>query len=161
MASCGSMPTVLIVHHTPSPGLDTLMRSAVEGASNDQLDGIDVEVRPALGATASDVLAADGYVLGTPANLGYMSGALKHFFDTVYYPCLDATRGRPYGLYVHGNNDVDGAIASVEKVVTGLAWKAVAEPVRVIGDTSTAATDACWELGATVAAHVALEGPPS
>jgi multimeric flavodoxin WrbA len=47
--------------------------------------------RPALSATALDVLQADGYILGTPANLGYMSGALKHFFDQIYYPCLDET----------------------------------------------------------------------
>lgn len=150
------MPTVLIVHHTPSPTLDTLLRAVVDGAGTDQLDGIEVEVRPALSATASDVLAADGYVLGTPANLGYMSGALKHFFDTVYYPCLDATRGRPYGLYVHGNNDVDGAIASVDKVVTGLAWRSAAETVKVIGDPVAADAEACWELGATVAANLVL-----
>ena len=79
------------------------------------------------------MLEADGYVLGTPANLGSMSGALKHFFDTIYYPCLDATERRPSGLYVHGNNDVDGARASVERIVTGLGWRAVAAPVRVIG----------------------------
>ena len=53
------------------------------------------------------MLEADGYLLGTPANLGYMSGALKHFFDQIYYPCLDATSGRPFGVYVHGNNDTD------------------------------------------------------
>ena len=43
-----------------------------------------------------------------------MSGALKVFFDVAYYPCLDATGGRPYGLWVHGNNDVDGAVRAVE-----------------------------------------------
>jgi multimeric flavodoxin WrbA len=58
---------------------------------------VEVVVRPALHATASDVLDADGYLLGTPANLGSMAGALKHFFDTIYYPCLTATVGRPYG----------------------------------------------------------------
>jgi NAD(P)H-dependent FMN reductase len=42
-----------------------------------------VVIRPALTAAAADVLAADGYLLGTPANIGYMSGALKHFFCSV------------------------------------------------------------------------------
>jgi multimeric flavodoxin WrbA len=41
------------------------------------------------------VLEADGYPLGTPANLGYMSRALKHFFDQIYYPCPEAARPNP------------------------------------------------------------------
>ena len=148
------MPRVLVVHHTPSPTLDTLFRAVVEGAGNDQLEGIEVVARPALTASAVDVLEADGYVLGTPANLGSMSGALKHFFDSSYYPCLDATRGRPWGLYVHGSNDVDGAIAAVERIVSGLAWRAVSEPVRCLGQADGGDRDACWELGATVAANL-------
>src|SRR3712207_7987891 len=68
----------------------------------------------------SDLLAADGVLLGTPANIGYMSGALKHFFDTVYYPCLDATVGLPYGVYVHGNDDTAGALRSIERITGAL-----------------------------------------
>src|SRR3712207_9074428 len=71
--------------------------------------------------------SADGVLLGTPANIGYMSGALKHFFDTVYYPCLDATVGLPYGVYVHGNDDTAGALRSIERITGALRWKKVAE----------------------------------
>ena len=149
------MPRILVVHHTVSPPLDTLMRAVVDGATRPELPGVEVVTRPALTASAVDVLEADGYVLGTPANLGWMSGALKHFFDSIYYPCLDATQRRPWGLYVHGNNDVDGAVAAVERIVTGLGWRAVGLPVRVIGAPTAADTDACWELGATVAATLA------
>ena len=112
--------------------------------------------RPALGATIVDVLEADGYLLGTPANFGYMSGALKHFFDQVYYPCLDATSGRPYGLWVHGNNDVDGAVRAVETITTGLQWKRAQAPVTVIGPPDKAALEACWELAAAVAAGLTM-----
>ncbi|AHI01353.1 hypothetical protein KALB_7995 [Kutzneria albida DSM 43870] len=80
------------------------------------------------------------------------SGALKHFFDTVYYPCLDATRGKPYGLYVHGDNDTSGAVKSVEMITTGLGWTRAASPVSVLGALDKAAREACWELGATLAA---------
>ena len=146
------MTRVLVVHHTVSPPLDTLLQAVLAGARTDELDDVEVVVRPALTATAVDVLEADGYVLGTPANLGTMSGALKHCFDTIYYPCLEATGGRPWGLYVHGNDDVDGAVRDVERIVTGLGWRAVAEPVRVVGAPDRDATDACWNLGATVAA---------
>ncbi len=146
------MPTLLIVHHTPSPGMRAMFEQVVAGATTDEIEGVDVVRRPALSATASDVLEADGYVLGTPANLGYISGALKHFFDTIYYPCLDSTSGRPYGLYVHGNEGPEGALRAVRSITTGLGWKAVAEPVTVSGQPDSAALEACWELGATVAA---------
>lgn len=155
------MARVLVVHHTPSPSLDALFRAVVDGAGTDQLEGIEVVARPALTCSPVDVLEADGYVLGTPANLGSMSGALKHFFDTIYYPCLDATRGRPFGLYVHGNDDVHGAVTAVERIVTGLAWQAVAAPVRITGAPQRADLDACWDLGATVAATLATTAPPT
>ena len=74
-------------------------------------------VRAPLTAAPADVLRADGYVLGTPANIGYMSGALKHFFDGIYYPCLEATRRRPYGLYVHGGSDTAGAVPAGLRIV--------------------------------------------
>src|SRR5258707_13841918 len=103
------MGTLLIVHHTPSPTLQAMFEAAADGARTDEIEGVDVLVRPALTASEVDVLAADGYLLGTPANLGYISGALKHFFDGIYYPCLEATKRRPYGLYVQGGSDTGGA----------------------------------------------------
>ncbi|MGB7382028.1 MAG: NAD(P)H-dependent oxidoreductase, partial [Rhodococcus sp. (in: high G+C Gram-positive bacteria)] len=99
------MPTLLIVHHTPSPVTRELLESVMAGAMDPDIEGVTVRSVPALGATVPDVLGADGYLFGTPANFGYMSGALKHFFDTTYYPCLDAVAARPFGLWVHGNND--------------------------------------------------------
>ena len=146
------MPTLLIVHHTPSPALHTLFEAVRAGASDPQISGVDVVVRPALTASPVDALQADGYVLGTPANLGTISGALKHFFDQIYYPCLDATRGRPFGYYVHGGNDVTGAVRAVDAVTTGLDWRRAADPVTVTGEPGKADLTACWELGATLAA---------
>src|SRR5438309_7449628 len=114
------MPTLLIVHHTASPSLHSMFEAVMSGATDDAIEGVEVVVRPALAATAVDVLAADGFLLGTPANIGYMSGALKHFFDAVYYPTLTAKIGAPYGLYVHGNNDTAGAVRGVESIVDGM-----------------------------------------
>ncbi len=146
------MPTLLIVHHTPSPNLQALFEAVVSGATTDEIEGVTVVRRPALSATASDVLAADGYLLGTPANIGYMSGALKHFFDQVYYPCLDATRGRPFGAWVHGGSDVTGALRAIDSITTGLGWRRAAAPVTVTGTPGKDDLQACWELGATLAA---------
>jgi multimeric flavodoxin WrbA len=150
------MPRLLVVHHTPSPAMDTMLRSVLDGTTADGIDGIDVVTAAALSATVSNVLAADGMILGTPANLGSMSGALKHFFDTIYYPCLVETTGRPYGVYVHGNNDVDGALAAIDKITTGLQWQLAQEPVRVTGEPARADREACWELGAAVAASLMM-----
>jgi multimeric flavodoxin WrbA len=124
----------------------------MDGATNEEIEGVEVVARPALAATAVDVLEADGYLLGTPANLGYISGALKHFFDLIYYPCLDATVRRPYGLFVHGNQDTTGAVRAVETITTGLQWQLAQPPVTVMGTPSREDLDACWELGAALAA---------
>jgi NAD(P)H-dependent FMN reductase len=149
------MPTLLFVHHTPSPATQEMFESVLAGARTDQVDGVEVIVRPALTAAAADVLRADGYLLGTPANIGYMSGALKHFFDGIYYPCLEATQRRPYGLYVHGASDTAGAVRAVESVATGLRWRPVRPPVCVTGAPSKQDLTDCWELGALLAAELA------
>ncbi len=99
-----------------------------------------------------DVLECDGFVLGTPANIGYMSGALKHFFDQIYYPTLMAKPGAPYGLYVQGNTDTAGASRAVASIAKGWAGGEVHEPVIVIGSPGKAELEAAWDLGATVAA---------
>ncbi|HVL82866.1 MAG TPA: flavodoxin [Pseudonocardia sp.] len=149
------MTRLLIVHHTPSPATAELLDAVVRGASDPEIVGVEVVRRAALAATASDLLAADGIVLGTPANIGYMSGALKHFFDTVYYVCADDTRGLPYGAYVHGNLGLEGAVRAVSAITDGLGWTRAAATVEVTGAPDRAALAACWELGATVAATIA------
>ncbi len=149
------MPTLLIVHHTPSPNLQAMFEAAAAGARAEEVEGVDVVVRPALTASEVDVLAADGYLLGTPANLGYISGALKHFFDGIYYPCLEATKRRPYGLYVHGGSDTGGAVRAAHSITTGLAWREISPPVTVTGTPGKADLQACWELGAVLRAELA------
>ena len=134
-----------------------MLESAKSGATDGAIEGVDVTVRAALSATAVDVLAADAYLLGTPANLGYISGALKHFFDQIYYPCLEETVGRPYGVYLHGNDDTGGAERAIETITTGLRWHLAAKPVRVLGPPTRADLDACWDLGATLAAGLTLD----
>ena len=149
------MRRLLIVHHTASPAMQAMLEAVVAGAGHEDIVGVEVVIRPALTAAAADVLEADGYLLGTPANIGYMSGALKHFFDGIYYPCLEATRRRPYALYVHGASDTGGAVRAVESIAAGLAWQAVRPAVCVTGPPGQPDLEACWELGALVAAEVA------
>ncbi|MFZ4374214.1 MAG: flavodoxin family protein [Mycobacterium sp.] len=148
------MSTLLIVHHTPSPVTRELLEAVLAGTRDPEITGVDVVVRPALSATIADMLDADGYIFGTPANFGYMSGALKHFFDTVYYPVLDYVANRPYGLWVHGNNDTAGAVSSVERIADGLSLVRSADVLEVTGGVDGAVREMAYELGGTLAAIV-------
>jgi NAD(P)H-dependent FMN reductase len=149
------MKRLLIVHHTVSPNLRAMFEAVRSGASTDEIEGVEVVVRPALTASAVDVLEADGLVLGTPVNIGYISGALKHFFDQIYYLCLEATARRPYAAYLHGAGDAAGALRAIETITTGLGWRAVRPPLVVTGEPGKAELEDCWELGAVMAAELA------
>lgn len=134
--------------------MHSMFDRVIEGAGQPELAEIEVTSRAALVTTAIDALGADGFILGSPANLGYLSGALKHFFDTIYYPCLTETVGRPFGIYLHGNDDCTGALEAARKITTGLGWRQVQAPVVVTGNPSNDDLDRCWELGASVAANL-------
>jgi NAD(P)H-dependent FMN reductase len=159
------MTRLLIVHHSPTASLQRLTDAVVAGAHDGQIDGVEVVLRHALDATADDVLDADGYILGSTANFGYMSGALKHFFDSTFLQvggALDegggagtsasATAKRPLGLYVHGRYDTTGAIRSILAITGALGWVQSAATVDVVGDVGADDLEAAYELGATLAA---------
>ncbi len=148
------MSTVLVVHHAPSPRLRRILEAIETGLAHPELEDIDVESVPALATTDDHVLRADGLVLLTPANFGYMSGALKHFFDRTYYTCEGAVSGRPYALCVHGDNDTSGAVSSVEKIATGWGLNAVAPATELTGEPGRDQLDAVSEVAATVGAHL-------
>src|SRR6516165_7695362 len=148
------MPQLLIVHHTPSPHTQEMFEAVVAGATDPEIEGVEVVRRPALTVSPVEMLRADGYLLGTPANLGYISGALKHAFDCDYYQLLDSTRGRPFGVYLHGNEGTEGAERAIDGITAGLGWVRAAETVVVMGKPSKADVEACWNLGATVAAQL-------
>ncbi len=159
------MPQLLVVHHSPTAGVRTLTEAVLAGTADDAIDGVDVVVRPALDATASDVNAADAVLLGTTANFGYMSGALKHFFDSTFLEiggalgddgsAATSSGGRkPFGLWVHGRYDTTGAVRSVLTITQALPWRQAAEPLEVMGEVSEGDREAAYELGGTLAALV-------
>lgn len=139
---------LLVVQHTPSPAMQDMLEAVLRGAHHPELTDVSVEVKAALSAGPADVLEADALVLGTPANIGYMSGALKHFLDQVYYPCLQVTERKPYGVYVHGNDDTAGALRAIHKIAGGMSWKQAAPDVSVTGPPAREDLSACEELGA-------------
>lgn len=157
------MPRLLIVHHSPTALAQDLTHAVFAGANDEAIDGVEVVVRKALDATADDVLDADGFVLGCTANFGYMSGALKHFFDSLFLEIggslgADGSAGSaalamlPFGLWVHGRYDTEGAVRSVLSITGALPWTQAAPVLSVLGDVGQVQRDAAYDLGATLAA---------
>ncbi len=145
---------LLIVAHNPSPNTQKLVDATLRGATNEDIDGVDVKHIPPLQATADDVLWADAIILGTTENFGYMSGALKDFFDRIYYPCIEQTEAMPFALYIRAGLDGTGTRIAVGKITTGLSWKTVQEPIILQGEYKTEFEAQCEELGMLVAASL-------
>jgi NAD(P)H-dependent FMN reductase len=144
---------LLVVSHTPSENTQAVTEWVVAGASNGL---VAVELSLPLQTGPDSVLAADGLLLGTTENFGYMSGAMKDFFDRIYYPCLDKTRGMPYALFIRAGQDGQGAKTSIERIVAGLGWRAVQEPLICKGDLSEF-KEPCHQLGELMAVGLEQE----
>jgi len=143
---------LLIVSHCPSLHTRAMTDAVARGAGNPELGSHEVRVVVPLESGSDDVRWADGVILGTTENFGYMSGAMKDFFDRIYYPCLENTAGLPWALFIRAGNDGRGAHSSVERIVTGLAWKRVQPPLICRGAWDEEWLHACEELGMTVVA---------
>lgn len=169
------MPRLLVIHHSPTRALQSLTEQILAGSRDESIEGVEVAERRALDfatgdATHQDLLDADGYVLGTTANFGYMSGALKHVFDSTFLQIggdLDpsgaagasggvsagsTTRGRPFGLYVHGRYDTTGAVRSVLSITGALGWRQGYDVLESMGEVDDGDLETAYELGGTIAA---------
>lgn len=147
------MDTLLIVANTPSPNTQTLRDAVADGARS---SGLTPVVLSPFDADASHVLQAQAIILGTTENFGYMSGALKDFFERIYYPCLEEKQGLSMALYIKAGNDGQGAKTSVERITTGLRWNHVQPPLVLSGDYKPEFAESCYELGAGMAEGVKL-----
>lgn len=143
---------LLIVYHSQSGSTSDMAEAVIAGANHADVGGVEVRVRTALDATADDLLWCDAFILGTPENFGYMSGAMKYFLDRIYYPCEGKIDGKPFALFIRAGNDGSGALTSVRRILTGLSVREVQNPVMIVGDFDKSKLDECEELGLTIAA---------
>lgn len=143
---------LLIVVHTPSANTRLLAEAAQRGATHSDFDSIEVELTQPLKTTADDVLNCDAILLGTTENFAYMSGAMKDFFDRIYYPCLEHTEALPFSIFIRAGIDGSGTKQAMEKIITGLRWKPVHETLILQGEFRASFLQEVEELGMTMAA---------
>ena len=152
MSSNTSSKQLLVVAHAPSPNTRKLVDAVLRGARHEDLRGVDTRWVAPLEAGPEDIRRCDGIILGTTENLGYMSGALKDFFDRSYYPVLEEKQGLPCAVYIRAGHDGTGTRRALESILTGLRWKLVQDIVVCRGDWQDQFTDTCEELGLYMAA---------
>jgi len=143
--------SLLVIGHVPSENTRALRDAVVEGACAEDIIGVEVHALSPFDAGPADVLAADAVILGTTENLGYMSGALKDFFDRTYYGVLEEKQGMPYALYVRAGLDGTGTMRAVDSITTGLRWKPICDPLLCKGDWNADFIDQAHDLGQLMA----------
>lgn len=123
------MKTLLIVFHSPSENTQLMSDAMLKAAKKHQNEDLNIILKSPFDADASDVLACDAIILGTTENLAYMSGALKDFFDRIYYPCLELKQGLPVAVVIRAGHDGTGTKIALETILTGLKWRWVQAPL--------------------------------
>lgn len=130
-----------------------MARNVYAGATADDVD-VDVRFKLAREAGLDDLLWCDALILGTPENFGYMSGALKDFFDRTYYPAGDKLEGLPVAIFICAGNDGTGALNSIRRIIKGFPFQEVQDPLICQGSVSDDMLSQCRELGMGMAAGI-------
>ncbi len=150
------MKHLLIVYHSQSGRTRAMAEAVAHGASDAEAEDVEIRLKNAFAAGVEDLLWADGLVLGTPENFGYMSGGMKDFLDRTFYPCEGKLEGMPYSIFVSAGNDGSGAVTAVERIANGYAFRKIQEPVIARGELTDKHLQSCEELGMTVAAGLEI-----
>ena len=146
------MKHLLIVYHTKTGNTGRLADAVYAGATDAAVEGVSVRMRTAAAAGAEDLRWAHGLLLGTPENFGYMSGALKDFFDRTYYEVEGQLTPLPYAIFISAGNDGRGAVREIQRIGNGYAFNQVQPPVIVRGEPDQAGLANCRDLGLALAA---------
>ena len=143
---------LLIVWHSKTGNTAALRDAVLAGASRPEIEHVDVRCLHTSDAGPDDLLWAQGLILGTPENFGYMSGQMKDFLDRTYYEVEGRLAPLPYSIFVSAENDGTGAVREIRRIAKGYPFIEVQEPVIVRGVPAVAGLERCHELGMALAA---------
>ena len=145
---------LLIIAHAPSENTKKMADAVVKGATNPEIEDVEVVSKAPLDTQPDDIITAQAVIIGTTENLGYMAGLVKDVFDRCYYPCLEKTQGFPFAFYIRAGHDGTGTQRAIESITTGLKWRLIQEPLLCRGDFQEDFLSQCENLGLTVAASL-------
>lgn len=145
---------LLIIAHAPSENTKKMADAVVKGATNPEIEDVEVACKAPLDTQPDDIISAQAVIIGTTENLGYMAGLVKDVFDRCYYPCLEKTQGLPFVFYIRAGHDGTGTKRAIESITTGLKWRLIQEPLLCRGDFQEDFLSQCENLGLTVAASL-------
>lgn len=154
------MKKLLIIAHTPSVNTEALASGLLKGTRHPDISGVESELRSPFDCDAEKILQQDALILFTTENFGYMSGALKDFFERIYYPCLEAensNEGKPFALVIRAGLDGTGTDIAVHKIINGLKWREVQPTLLCHGEHQAEFIEQCRELGMAMAAGLENE----
>ncbi|MBA56870.1 MAG: flavodoxin [Pseudomonadales bacterium] len=145
---------LLIIAHAPSENTKKMADAVVKGATNPEIEDVEVVSKAPLDTQPDDIITAQAVIIGTTENLGYMAGLVKDVFDRCYYPCLEKTQGFPFAFYIRAGHDGTGTQRAIESITTGLRWRLIQEPLVCRGDFQEEFLSQCENLGLSVAASL-------
>lgn len=141
-----------MVYHTKTGNTGQLADAACAGAKDPEITDVSLRSLTASQAGPDDLRWANAVLLGTPENFGYMSGALKDFFDRTFYEVEGQLQPLPYALFISAGNDGSGAVRAIQRIVGGYPLVEVQQPLIAKGPITPEHLQQARELGMTLAA---------
>ena len=143
------MARILVVYHSMSGNTEAMAKAVAEGAAG--VAGTEVVTKRALEAGVDDLLECHGVALGAADYFSYMAGALKDFFDRVYYPAQGKVSGKPCAVFGSAGGPATKVIESIERIVWAMKMAPVAPAVGGSGEPTDEVLADCRVLGERLA----------
>ncbi len=147
---------LLVVSNSRTGSTNKLCIEAVAEIKKSNASNIIAYSADSLIAKAKDVIQADAIILGSSENFGYMSGAMKVFFETIYYDVIEEKRGMPFGIIIKAGTSGIGAYNGIIKITNALGWKEAIEPLIIVGSLTDLHLEQARLFGNTLAAGLEI-----